>query len=216
MSLHDIAVSKHPLRTDKEFKHDYFRNVYQKLLGGLKDIDFTLLEVGVYYGFSMGVWREYFTKATIIGVEINPYNLYAYRPNHGDGFGPLTMLQRWWGEASVNTEAFYNNYKNCTIIYGDATKEETFKNIVPKLDVVIDDGSHNLDEINKTFDILYPRLNKGGMYIIEDSFEAIEHFSDMGNTLSPLGLEVIEVYDGRRVTNNPTTCIIALRKNSDI
>lgn len=212
MSLHDVALSKHPLRTDKEFRHDYYRKAYNHLLGGLKDVEFTLLEVGVYYGYSLGIWREYFSKATIIGVEINPYNSFVYRPQQADtSYSPLMQAQAWHGNTTIDPVAFYNNYKNCTIIYGDATKKETFKSITD-LDVIIDDGSHQIEDIQKTFNLLYPKLNTGGMYIVEDSPAAIEYFVEQAGNLN---MDVIHIYDGR-TEKLRHTCIIALRKNDGI
>ena len=36
------------------------------------------------------------------------------------------------------------------------------------IDVVIDDGSHISQHVIKSFEILYPMLNPGGLYFIED------------------------------------------------
>ena len=57
--------------------------------------------------------------------------------------------------------------EGCDLIYGDATKEETFAGL-DNFDVIIDDGSHLTPDQIKTFEILFPRLNKGGIYVIED------------------------------------------------
>ena len=213
MSLHEIAESKVPLVSDKAWSHDYYRQVYQKVLGGLKDREFTLLEIGIYHGYSLGVWREYFNNATIIGVEIDPYNLFPYKPDEGTHYGPLTVIQRWFNTMSIDTAAFYDNLKDCAIIYGDATKEKTFKLIgLDTLDVVIDDGSHVLDDIVTSFNILYPRLAQGGLYIIEDSPEAVEYFVNNANLEKDPAIEVVDVYDGREITKNQYSCAITLRK----
>ena len=37
-----------------------------------------------------------------------------------------------------------------------------------KLDLVIDDASHHYDLSRKSFEIIFPRLREGGLYIIED------------------------------------------------
>ena len=57
--------------------------------------------------------------------------------------------------------------EGCDLIYGDATLTETFGNL-DNFDVIIDDGSHLTPDQIKTFGILFPRLNKGGIYVIED------------------------------------------------
>ena len=55
----------------------------------------------------------------------------------------------------------------CKLIYGDATQEQTFAGL-NNFDVIIDDGSHLTPDQIQTFQILFPRLNKGGIYVIED------------------------------------------------
>lgn len=35
-------------------------------------------------------------------------------------------------------------------------------------DIVLDDGSHQMDHINSTFEYLYPNLSKNGVYMVED------------------------------------------------
>ena len=36
------------------------------------------------------------------------------------------------------------------------------------VDIVLDDGSHHMHDVKSSFDYLYPILNVGGIYIIED------------------------------------------------
>ena len=59
--------------------------------------------------------------------------------------------------------------KRLNIILNDAT-DETFKDNIPKdFDVILDDGSHEPEDVQKTFELLFKNnLNKGGIYIIED------------------------------------------------
>ena len=56
-----------------------------------------------------------------------------------------------------------------TIIKGDATKEEILEKVKGvEFDVIIDDGSHKVEDQLKSLEIFYPKLNKGGLFIIED------------------------------------------------
>ncbi len=52
-------------------------------------------------------------------------------------------------------------------VLGDVTKPEDVDRF-NDLDVVIDDGSHNSHEICAAFQLLWPKLNPGGWYVIED------------------------------------------------
>lgn len=65
VSLHDIGMK---YRTDKATDHHYLE-FYQKYLPK-PSFSGRLLEVGVYSGASMSMWREYYPKAEIIGVDI--------------------------------------------------------------------------------------------------------------------------------------------------
>lgn len=92
---------------------------------------------------------------------------------------------------------------NCDIIIGDATQEKTFEGI-DNIDVVIDDGSHKLEHQLKTFEILFPRMNKNGIYCIEDILD----FDKDKETLLNLHPRH-EVHDGREKTNNPSDVIVS-------
>lgn len=61
----------------------------------------------------------------------------------------------------------YDNPKGPTVILDDATKKEVFDKIGP-IDIIIDDGSHKLEDAINTFNVAFPKLNSGGLYIIED------------------------------------------------
>lgn len=92
--------------------------------------------------------------------------------------------------------------EDCHVIIGDATKEETFGGI-DNIDVVIDDGSHRLEHQLKTFEILWPRMAKGGIYCIEDILDYNknkEKFHDLHSRY--------EVHDGRIKTNNFSDVIV--------
>ena len=54
---------------DKGTTHQYIAS-YERLFSPFKDKAITLLEIGVAQGHSLKMWREYFGKATIIGVDI--------------------------------------------------------------------------------------------------------------------------------------------------
>jgi hypothetical protein len=110
---------------------------YEKIFEPIKDSIKTLLEVGVETGISMALWKDYFPETLCIGVDI------------------------------TNSRFVPQYVKDCYIIIGNATHEETFRRI-NNLDVVIDDGSHRLVDQIRTFQLLFPKLSKNGIYVIED------------------------------------------------
>ena len=57
--------------TDKgSLGHGYLGH-YERILGPLRDEPITILEIGVSDGASLRMWADYFTRATIVGVDIN-------------------------------------------------------------------------------------------------------------------------------------------------
>ena len=59
-------------QTDKATTHHCFLDNYEMYLGHLRDKEFTMLEVGVASGASIRLWREYFPKAHVFGIDNNP------------------------------------------------------------------------------------------------------------------------------------------------
>jgi len=47
--------------------------------------------------------------------------------------------------------------------------DEKFLSQFDNFDVIIDDGSHINSDVIKSFEILFPKLNKGGYYCVEDT-----------------------------------------------
>lgn len=105
----------------------------------------SFLEIGLAMGDSIKLMDEYFENSKIIGVDISV----------------------------VFTPGTYKNDVN--IIEADATKAEFLELIKDKtFDIIIDDGSHMEEDQAKTFNLLKSRMNKGGIYIIEDIL-ALDH-----------------------------------------
>ena len=123
--------------TDKAF-HGY-GNLYARWFRGLRWRRFTLVEIGVFHGASLRVWRDRFPRAQILGVDISPPDIRLGR----------RVRVRTGNQAVAEhlTEALAG---------------------VKTLDVVIDDGSHRGEDIWATFQHLFPLMPSGGIYIIED------------------------------------------------
>ncbi len=102
----------------------------------------TALEIGVENGGFLQIMSDYLPKGSqIIGLDID--------------------------ERCANLH-FDNNIK---LFIGDATDkkiiEKYFSNM--KFDIIIDDASHINSDVIKTFKELFPKLNYGGVYIVEDT-----------------------------------------------
>lgn len=100
----------------------------------------SILEIGVQFGGSQQILKKYFDEtASIYGIDIDER----------------------CRQVETGTQIFI----------GDATKIEFIEKIsrnIGQLDIIIDDGSHKSIDQKKTFELLYPKLSEGGVYIVED------------------------------------------------
>ena len=149
---------------DKGTAHTYI-DEYEKLLAPYRNGS-TIMEIGLYHGESLRMWEDYFTNSTIIGVDINP-----------------NTIQNLIDEGTHN------------IIISDATKLEFLSHITDHtFDVIIDDGSHILEDQINSFNLLRDKMNSGGLYIIEDIIE-IDKNKDIFYTL----YDNVEIIDNRHI-----------------
>lgn len=108
-----------------------------------------ILEIGVYSGGSLDMWREYFgTDCQIYGVDIEP----SCRAYEREGVKILIGDQ--------SDRAFW----------------QQIKRDVEPLDVIIDDGSHIPEMQIIAMEELLPHLNHGGVYICEDIHGTLNPF----------------------------------------
>lgn len=87
----------------------------------------------------------------------------------------LPNVELW--EADVNAPCLQHHKKSLQemgvhTLHGDQSSEETLKRWLHEtgggFDAIIDDGSHRNSDIMNTFDLLWPSLNAGGVYFLED------------------------------------------------
>jgi len=133
--------------------HHYFP-IYEKHLAPWRNKTATVLEIGIFKGGSLGMWRRYFgPMATIIGVDIDP-----------------------------QCKDFEE--EDIRVRIGDQSDTHFLQSIIDEFgvpDIVIDDGSHQMRHISGTFNFLYPKVSKNGLYIIEDLHTA--YFEEFGGGL---------------------------------
>merc|ERR1719387_1091653 len=104
------------------------------------------------------MWAEYFPRAEIVGIDItNQYDEGLLTQFHGLPPEPAARIR---------------------VLEANATAPEVLELLEgePAADLVIDDGSHNADDIAATFDLLFLHcLRPGGVYVIEDTL----NFNDL-------------------------------------
>ena len=137
-------------------------DVYERLLAPYRE-RCDFMEIGVASGYSMKMWGEYFGRhCEIWGVDLS----FTF---DAQGFDDRF---RWFA---------------C-----DATKPGEFWPPEKCFDVIIDDASHMEADQRATFELLKGKMNRGGLYIIEDIL-APEHALPMLTALH----DRVEVFDLR-------------------
>jgi len=58
-----------PTTSDKGTNHSYIEHIYEDLFSKYRNSADAVLEIGTYEGGSLYMWKEYFTKAKIYGIE---------------------------------------------------------------------------------------------------------------------------------------------------
>ncbi len=125
--------------TDKcSLAHDYLRH-YDRVFGGFRDAPITVLEIGIFQGGSLKMLERYFSAAKIVGVDIN---------EDCRAFAGGRRFVEIASQAEPDAMAALGARHNPTI--------------------VIDDGSHRADHILISFQALFPFVQPGGVYIVED------------------------------------------------
>ena len=128
--------------TDKAEHTHYLRN-YEENFGALADREVRLLELGVKSGGSLQLWRDYFQKGLIVGIDINPVRV-------EDDSGRIRTYQG----AQQDTELL------------DRVARETAPG---GFDIIIDDCSHIGVLSRVSFWHLFDNhLKSGGVYVVED------------------------------------------------
>jgi hypothetical protein len=147
------------------------------------------LEIGVSHGGSLEVWRRYFgPDAIIVGIDIDE------RCAAFDGEAARVRI------GSQDDPAFLR-----------AVVEE-----MGGVDIVLDDGSHVARHQRASFEVLFPLLEVGGLYVVEDLHTAYWAKFGGGRRRRGTFIEVVkeladdmhEPYHGRRRTALPTGCAL--------
>ncbi len=122
-----------------KWKH-YFP-VYEDHFSRFVNRDVVLLEIGCGKGGSLQMWKRFFgPHARIIGIDINP-ECAAYAEDQID------------------------------IRIGSQDDVKFLDSVLDEFgtpDIILDDGSHVMSHIQASFAALYPRLERNGVYLVED------------------------------------------------
>jgi hypothetical protein len=142
MTLTELAQE---FGSDKWGVHRYTPH-YERHFAHLRDREMLVLELGIggyarerQGGASLRMWKWFFPRAQVVGVDIE--------------------------------DKSFVDEPRITSFRGSQTDRRLMRRIVQRFGdptIVIDDGSHRPPHVIKSFRILFPMLEDGGLYVIED------------------------------------------------
>ena len=116
----------------------HYLPIYQSALARTE----RMLEIGVDRGGSLQMWREFLPDATIVGLDINP-----------------------------KAAHYEDTARDIHVRIGDQTDTAFLSGVLDEFgpfDTILDDGSHKSKHMIQSFQYLFPRLQAGGVYLVED------------------------------------------------
>ena len=123
------------------WKWVHYFEAYHRHLSRFVGREVHVLEIGVYSGGSLPMWREYFgPQCHVYGVDIEE---------------ACRVYENEWTSISIGDQADRRFWKR-------------FKQEHPRIDVLIDDGGHEPEQQLVTLEEMLPHLRPGGVYICED------------------------------------------------
>ena len=131
------------LDNDKRILHKWkhYFPIYERHFKDFVYRPVTFMEIGCGRGGSLQMWKRYFgPHARIIGVDVNP-----------------------------DCKTFEEDQVEVHI--GRQQDVQFLQSVIHEVgipDIVLDDGSHVMSDITSTFQFLYPRMAKNGIYMVED------------------------------------------------
>ena len=130
-------------KKSKYFSLKYFNYfpIYDSLLTRFRNKKIIFVEIGVFSGGSLFMWRNFFgKKAKIIGIDLNP---------------DIKRFEKYGFD----------------ILIGDQSREDFWNKFFKKygkVDIVLDDGGHTNYQQIKTVNSCIPNIKDGGILITED------------------------------------------------
>lgn len=119
----------------------HYFDIYDRHFARFKAKEITILEIGVYHGGSLQMWKHYFgDKAKIYGIDINP-------------------------------QCKEMEEENVKIFIGSQSDRKflrEIKKLIPHVDILIDDGGHMMTQQIVSYEELFDHIKANGVYLCED------------------------------------------------
>jgi hypothetical protein len=185
MSLEQLADNS---RTDKNTTHSYLP-LYQQLLISKKETAKNVLEIGICLGGSIKLWSDFFTNATVYGLDImNIENVW-------NGIKNNKKIILYTSADAYNNNFFITHFLN--------------KNI--KCDFMLDDGPHTLESMKQFIKLYSQIMTDDGILIIED-VQSWDWIDILKNEVPEHLKQFIKIYDLRPNKNRYDDIVFTIDK----
>lgn len=130
--------------TQKITKWLHYLPIYESVLSSLRTRPIRMLEIGVWHGGSLQMWRRYLhPESVIVGIDID-------------------QAARQFDDPSQRVHVRIGRQQEASFLQSVVSEFGPF-------DAILDDGSHMTSHMVETFRHLFPNgLASGGVYIVED------------------------------------------------
>jgi SAM-dependent methyltransferase len=146
LSLTEMSVN-YP--TDKNYTGHNFIEIYDRLFAPVRDTLTRFFEIGILQGTSHLLWRDYFPKAKIFGLDIRDYSDIS---------------------AGTGIETYVADQSNRDELQGFINRHGS------EFDVILDDGGHAMDHQQVSLGFLFQHVKPGGYFIIEDVHTSLPRY----------------------------------------
>jgi len=145
-----VPVKEPRLSTSEAFtiaKNEPYLRVYEDLASSFSPR--SILELGVFEGGSYVLLDKLFKPRRMSAVDISQQ--------------PVAPLLRYLADKEGRFVHFSTSQSD-----GEVLEHIVRNELANELDLVVDDASHTYEETKASFEILFPLLQPGGIYLVED------------------------------------------------
>lgn len=187
MSLEELVDNS---KTDKNTKHSYLP-LYQQLLISKKETARNVLEVGIFHGGSIQLWSDFFTNATVYGVDIMNINDVPNVLKDNKNIILQTSTDAY------NNDFFIANFLNKNLYF----------------DFMLDDGPHSLESMKQFIQLYSQIMTDDGILIIED-VQSWDWIDILKKEVPEHLTQFIKIYDLRQNKNRYDDIVFTIDKSN--
>ena len=122
-------------------KWEHYFEIYDRHFSAYRDKEIVILEIGVFQGGSLQMWKNYFgDKARIYGIDIDPR---------------CKELEEEHVKIFIGSQS-------------DRKFLREIKELIPPIDILIDDGGHGMIQQIVSYEELFDHVKDNGVYLCED------------------------------------------------